>query len=604
MWCGMVFKKFRSTNRREGKAIKYGESIRQAKNEIREKGPGIDSIRAEAARLGRGIEIGRTAFFDEMGVSSELEYKRQAVKDGRIMAHAHIGMSSWQATADALKKLYAEARKRGVLVDRYGLCLDRRMGLPAQLRGRVPAETGPTLNTPEDWRAVARLVPIQPHMGDFMIGFPASVENTMMALQAGVTTIGNLSQYFSMQAPLWRDQVATAAETVKALAVLGSLREKGVMLHSYLEDGLGALFYDCATVAGWAMLERYLAEELLGAKLTHCNGGLTSDPLKRAGWIFALDRIHSGDCVGSMFYGDTISFSEDFEWNRGMVAEYMLWDAMAQVVCPTGHALHPLPVTEAVRVPSGEEIIDAHIFARRVIETAQRMAPQVDFSGARDFADQIVEGGNTVCRKALDGLREAGVDTANPLEMLYVLKRLGAAAFEDMFGAGKPGEGFPRGRMPVAATDVFEHTRVKKDRILEEISPGLPGMAEGKTFVLASTDVHEHALFLLHQLLQEAGARIINLGPEMNTGQIATAVKDHAPDGLVISTHNGMALEYACKLKRDLERMDCPVPVFIGGRLNQKYEDRDMPVDVEEEIRELGFHPCREVKEIFSYLKA
>ncbi len=41
--------------------------------------------------------------------------------------------------------------------------------------------------------------PIQAHMGDFIIGFPASTENTVFALQAGVTTIGNLSQFFAMR---------------------------------------------------------------------------------------------------------------------------------------------------------------------------------------------------------------------------------------------------------------------------------------------------------------------------------------------------------------------------------------------------------------------
>lgn len=405
-----------------------------------------------------------------------------------------------------------------------------------------------------------------------------------------------------MQAPTWRDQVYTAKETVKAMAIIGALRNNGAMLHSYLEDGLGSLFYDCATVAGWAMLERYLAEELLGAKLTHCNGGLTSDPIKRSGWIFAPDKIHDGDCMGSMFYGDTISFSEDYEWNRGMVAEYMLWDAMAQVVCPTGHARHPLPVTEAIRVPSGDEIMDIHIFARRVIRTAERMAPYMDFSKPRAFADQIVSAGKMVCHKALDGLREAGVDTKNPLEMLYVLKQLGAAAFEELFGAGKQIEGFPRGREPLVPTDVFEHTRAQKDKLMNDLPPHLLAKAKGKTVILASTDVHEHALFLLHQLLQQSEAKIINLGAEMNSDQIAAAADQHASDLVVVSTHNGMALEYALNLKQELEQLNCHLPVFMGGKLNQKYTDQTMPVDVKTEIKELDFYPCLQVKDFFAQL--
>ena len=39
------------------------------------------------------IKIGRTAFMDKMGVDSELAYKKQCLKDNRIMFHAHIGMA-------------------------------------------------------------------------------------------------------------------------------------------------------------------------------------------------------------------------------------------------------------------------------------------------------------------------------------------------------------------------------------------------------------------------------------------------------------------------------------------------------------------------------
>ena len=69
-------------------------------------------------------------------------------------------------------------------------------------------------------------------------------------------------------------------------------------------------------------LEKYIVEDLLGAKLAHCVGGLVSDPIKRSGWIFALDEIHDHDCIGSMFYGDTISSNMDPEKNRSKHGEH------------------------------------------------------------------------------------------------------------------------------------------------------------------------------------------------------------------------------------------------------------------------------------------
>ena len=302
------------------------------------------------------------------------------------------------------------------------------MGLPKGYRSNIPAETGPMLDSIEDWIQV-EVVPIQPHMGDFMIGFPASTENTLNALRAGVTTIGNLSQFFSHEVPMWHDHVTTTIETVRSLAIMGGLRAKGTLIHSYLEDGFGALFHDCATVAGWAYLEHYIVEQLIGGKLSHCIGGLTTDPVKRAGWVFVLDKIHNNDCVGSMIYGDTISLTKDYVLNRAIIAEYLIWDIMAQLQCPTGHAVLPLPVTEAVRVPSTEEIAEAQSFGRQIEEVARRLWLHFDFSVPFDFSSKIISSGKTVFANSLEGLKEAGLDVHDPVQMLYVLKKLGPQVF-------------------------------------------------------------------------------------------------------------------------------------------------------------------------------
>jgi hypothetical protein len=220
------------------------------------------------------------------------------------------------------------------------------------------------------------------------------------------------------------------------------------MLHSYLEDGFGALFCDCATTAGWAYLEKYIVADLLGARLAHCIGGLTTDPVKRAGWIFALHEIHDRQCIGSMVYGDTLSFTADYNVNRALVSEYLLWDIMAQLQCPTGHAVLPLPVTEAMRVPSAEEIAEAQILGRRIEQAARRLKPHMDFSAAEAFSDKLVAAGKVIFNTALDGLKDAGVAVDDPIQLLYVLKKLGPALFEEMFGAGKPNPAHARGREP------------------------------------------------------------------------------------------------------------------------------------------------------------
>ena len=550
--------------------------------------PDASSLIAEGRAIAAELTLGRSLFCEQQDVASEAEYKERCKAGGTIMYHAHVGMDSWPATAEALRHIHQVAMDGGYRLDRAGICLDRRMAVPEAFRHGIPAETGPLITTPAEWREIGQIVPIQPHMGDFMIGFPAATTNTIHALQAGVTTIGNLSQYFAHEAPMWKDRVATAAETIRAIAILGARRKDGLLLHSYLEDGFGALFFDCATVAGWAYLERYIVENLLGARLSHCIGGLTTDPVKRVGWVFALDEIHDHDCTGSMIYGDTISLTRDFPRNWAVIGEYLLWDILAQLACPTGHAVHPLPITEALRIPSAEEIAEAQTFGRQVERTARRLHGSVDLGPARLFARQMVDAGRRVAAAALDGLADAGVDVHNPLQLLYVLKGLGSVAFERWFGAGALDEATGR-RQPLVMTDMCARSLALIDEHLPMFTAErMRGLMGGRRLLLASTDVHQHALFVLDALLREAGAEVVNLGPEQDAADVAQGAAAHGVEAILLSTHNGMALEYAQQLRAALARLAVDAPVLMGGVLNQKVAGLPLPADVTQELRRLG----------------
>ena len=576
------------------------ETIEALVQEARKVLPPWEEVSAEAQERAEGIEIGQTLFFKKHGVASEADYKRRAKQQGKIMLHAHIGLDSWEETKRALLYLQDEMSKRGLEIDRFGLCLDRVMGYPPEMRDSVMRETGPQLRSLDDWMEVGQVVPIQPHAGDFMIGFPASMINTENALRAGITTIGNLSQYFVHGLPAWTDEVTTTVETAKALVVMGKLRDKGTLVHSYLDDGFGALFNDYADVVGWAYLERYIVEDLFGAKLAHCFGGVTADPVMRAAWVMIIREIHGEDCLGSMWYGDTISFSEDFDRNLGLNAEYLLWDMVAQLVCPTGHAMVPLPVTEAVRIPSAQEILQVHVLARRVEESARRLAPHLDLTQAEAIRDRLIDSGRGVFERALSGLQAQGVDIQNPLEMLFVLKKLGAERFEREYGAGTPDPTWPRGRKPVQLTDMFARTYQRSQAIVQNL-PQAKERAKVKV-VLASTDVHEHALFIIRRALDAMGLIPIVAGPEKHPADIVKAAFNQAADAIVVGTYNGMALEVGKALRRELDKLGLAIPVFMGGKLNQVVEGQALPVDVANEIAALGLIPCRTIQELLDKL--
>jgi methylmalonyl-CoA mutase cobalamin-binding subunit len=162
-----------------------------------------------------------------------------------------------------------------------------------------------------------------------------------------------------------------------------------------------------------------------------------------------------------------------------------------------------------------------------------------------------------------------------------------------MFGSGKVQEDFIRGRVPVEPTDVFEMSNKYFNEYRQMfVTPKMRTRLGGHRLLIASTDVHEHAITVISQLLSEAGAEMIYMGAEVNPDEIVSEASNQNADAILISTHNGMALEYAKQLSAALERQKIRLPVLIGGILNQKVESQSLPVDVTGNLQELGFYPC------------
>ena len=101
-----------------------------------------------------------------------------------------------------------------------------------------------------------------------------------------------------------------------------------------------------------------------------------------------------------------------------------------------------------------------------------------------------------------------------------------------------------------------------------------------------------NSIELIHRLLSEAGAEMINLGAEMDPEEVVEAAVKENADGILLSTHNGMALDYGKRLKEAMSNHKSDIPIFMGGILNQKVIDETLPVDVSEDLKALGFHAC------------
>ena len=554
--------------------------------------PGAELIERGRA-LARDWQVVPGAFLDAAGVASEADFKRQAMASGRIMQHAQIGFRDLDKSCRAWRDIHDVCRQAGVTVDRYGICLDWAMGLPRGRRKDVDRGTGLVLDRPEDFVRLTAQAPVAPHFGDFVIGFPASVENTQAALVAGATSIGNLGQYFTFRLPYWDDEAATTSATVSALA-LAAAQPCEVLIHSNLDDGFAAQFNDLASTLGAVLLEKHAVETLIGGRVSHCWGHHYSSPVLRLAFHLALTQV--SETPGTMIYGNTVSYRGGEGANYASLAGYLMADVVGQRMRPSGHAVNAIPVRENERIPDIEEVIEAQLFAGRMIEQADDLARLCDLGAAQELAQRIVAGGKAFFGAVMTGLEAAGIDTGDAAELLQSLKRIGGRQLEALFGAGEADETAPRGRRAIATAPVLSELEALAAAQLDLVPDAQRRTigAAGLRVITASTDVHEHGKAALEIALKTLGVAVSDGGVSVDAVRIAERAIAERADAILLSTYNGIALSYFSRLKQELSAAGADVPVLIGGRLNQipDSSNTSMPVDVSAQLCQAGGIVC------------
>ena len=547
--------------------------------------PSMEELKTRADERTEGWVLGRSPFMDKMHVDSEREYKERCKKEGRIMRHAHIGYNSAEETREAIQYIYKKLEEKGCRLDRFGICLDCQMGVPPEMRDKVPRGAGLVFESPQEWIDVAQAAPVMVHFGDNMIGTLNAVENLRCAFAAGGTTIGNASHYYTYEYPFSYDLNKRTTDTVTCFCIMAKYKEKGMLVHSNLDDGFPALFHDLSVVLGWAKLERYIVQELCGAKLGHCFGNLFSDPMLRIAFAQALDDINEGDSCGSMVYGNTTDFSMDFTENYTVINSYLLGDMISQIHTPTGHGLNAVPVSEAARIPSPDEIVEAQILSNRLEAYARMIEPYIDWNRIRTDKEKLLDGAEIFYRNTLAGLDAMGIDIRNAAELMMSLKKLGPAYLEAHFGPGK--ERPEGGRIPVWPTDMVKNIDGIRQKCLENLH-GDSSSLKGIKVVVCSTDVHEFGKELVGGILRTAGATVFDIGTDASPDEIAETVIETDSDYVAISTYNGIALTFAKRVLAEMEKAGITVPVFMGGVLNETMDGEKLPIDVTDKLKELG----------------
>ena len=532
-----------------------------------------------------------TAFLRSKGASSEAEYKRRRRDEGRLMYHMHVGLSTWAATEDALHTVHDALAAEGQSVDRFGLAFDRAMGVPETERHLTTKETGPRIDA-DQWERLAQAVPIQPHTGDYMIGLPAGFQNTCRALAAGITTIGNVSQYSAYDIVGGFDDVALTEATVRALAAIAAVRDRGGLAHSNLEDGTGTQAAHFGSYVGWAAIEMYAVETLIGAQLAHCYGNTIRHPEHRAIVHFALDDLRGRDSIGSMIYGNTVDqLPGKRARNLAVTTAQLMCDIAVQLRRPTGHAINPVPLTEAERIPSPAEIVEVHLIARE-LEREVRKAPNLyDWERLEAVGASVAQYARTFRDGALHVFAADGVDITDAAQVLLAMRRTTMPDLEERVDLAAPDE--------IATLEPWKASQIRDvvSRVGRADSPRLDGLR----IVLAVLEVHNLVRDALAKALPRFGAEIILLNAATSIDGVMRAALDEDADAIVLGTYNGNAIDLGERLIAARHRTGWTGDIYMGGILNQDTGEA-LPIDARPRLTAMSIHCVERVEDLVDLL--
>jgi methylmalonyl-CoA mutase cobalamin-binding subunit len=567
--------------------------------------PSGTELVAEGRAWGRRLRVGTTRYQRRYDVTSERAYKERCRSDRTITYYINLGLKTWPETRDALRWVQSQCRRRKLRVDRVSLTADRRMGLPPDARSSAIEETGIMFWTSEDWAGVGTEIDVQGILNDHAVGSPASAVNAAAAIEAGITYIGNLSQQ-SYGYPNWSDDVAQMMNTVLAMGMLAEKKADGVVLDSYIDDGYCASFHDAATSLGWCLFHHYVARDLVGVAHSPSYGSTFSDPLLKAAFGLALDAVNLERIPPSLVHGDTNSLRPDdsFDRSAATVATDVFFTVARELTFPTGAAVHATPLSEPLRIPTPEDIVQSLEIGNEAERRARASLALIDWRPAQELASRIKAGGELVFRRLLEGLQALGVDRRDPLQLLLATRRLGAARIEELYGAGEPDSAYPRGFVPIAETDTLRRLRKQREDVLAALrrDGALPDL-RGLNVVAASGDVHEYGLYVVVSVLRELGAAVVDLGTSVDTELVAQAAAEAAADAVAFSTYNGMALSVGRDLREALSSRGLPAPLYIGGRLTEDVNGAKS-VDVASDLERVGAIPCDRVEDMVANLRA
>jgi methylmalonyl-CoA mutase cobalamin-binding subunit len=325
--------------------------------------------------------------------------------------------------------------------------------------------------------------------------------------------------------------------------------------------------------------------------LAHCFGNTIQSPECRAVVHFALDDLRGRDSIGSMIYGNTVDHRPgDRAHNTAAVTTQLMCDIAMQLRRPTGHAINPVPLTEAERIPTAAEIVEVHLLAHD-IELEVRKSPNMyDWPRLEQLGSMTAAYASAFRDRALAVLRDDGVDVGDAAQVLLALRRTSMADLERRVDLAAPAE--------ITRLEPWKasHVRHLADR-LDKSSPRLDGVR----VVLAVLEVHDLVRDALARVLPRAGAEVILLGADSSIDGISRAAIEEDADAIVVGVYNGNALALGQRIAEGVSDLRWSGQIYMGGILNQD-TGQSLPIDARPALAELGVRCVDTVEELLVLL--
>jgi len=536
----------------------------------------------EGRMAGERIRRCRTKANEVNGVRSQREWADQCLAAGQLRTQMNIGLATWSMTEAALVRVCSTLTSEGLRPpDAYQLILERRMGLPVEMRADAPQETGPVLWTDADWTSLGATTAIQPQAP--LIGTPASFENVKKGLAAGLDTIGNFAN-FVLRYPYFDDDLAQVSSVLKALGAVLPHTDDGLVIDSYLEDGHCGVFGDYRSIVGWSLVERHIVETLCGVRFAIAFGGLTGDPFKRAAVLRAMELCTSSETLRYGYvHGGTVRQTDSAEHNLALFFHDVTVSLAAMHYFGWGSAYLAVPLSESERVPAIDETIEVHRLTRHAESQAKSMARRIDWSDVEAEALQLSKSGLRWYQRVMDFLSESAIDVTDPLQLMLAARKVSPDVFERVGLAGEDTREQP--------TELRELTLRATSSIIASVrASGL--QCHHARVLVASTDVHWPAKSVIEDVVTDRGATVIDGGLAADPEHLIQQALTENCEALVITTHNGWALNFGRRLIDECERADARgLKIVMGGVLNEDAgpgANAELPRDVTTELNALG----------------